>query len=228
MLSPNALIKDFPPKRDFVYAPPSGPLPIIAQGEDYILIDKPAGLLSVPGKTEPDCAEARLRAVFPEARTVHRLDMATSGLMIFALTHHAQRHLGLQFENRQMRKQYLARVDGEMAEETGEIDLPMIADWPNRPRQMIDFERGKSAVTRWEALAREGGTTRVALFPKTGRSHQLRLHLASIGHPILGDRIYAQDAVFNAAETLQLHAAELGFREPTGGAQITATCPCPF
>lgn len=210
-----------PPRRAFTYAPPNGDIEIIHRGEDYLIINKPSGLLSVPGKSEPDCVQSRLLTQYPEALSVHRLDMATSGMMIFALTPHAQRHLGLQFEKRQIEKVYIARIDGHPEKDSGEIDLPLIADWPNRPRQMVCHERGKPAFTRWEIIEREASASRVALYPKTGRSHQLRVHMLALGHPILGDRIYAEDRIFNAAPHLQLHAQCLHFREPTGGKPVS-------
>jgi len=210
-----------PERRAFTYAPPMGNIEIIHRGEDYLIINKPSGLLSVPGKSEPDCVQSRLLKQVPEALTIHRLDMATSGIMIFALTPHAQRHLGLQFEKRQIDKIYIARIDGNPAQDSGEIDLPLIADWPNRPRQMVCHERGKSALTRWKILDREEDAARVALYPKTGRSHQLRVHMFELGHPILGDRIYAEDRIFNAAPRLQLHAQTLRFREPIGGKSVS-------
>ena len=216
------------PRRDFTYDPPRGPLSILAETGDYLIIDKPAGLLSVPGKTEPDCVVSRLQAERPEALTIHRLDMATSGLMVFARNAHAQRHLGLQFEKRQLEKTYIACVAGHVTGESGQITEPLIADWPNRPRQKICYETGKDAVTHWEVMAREGDVTRLRLMPKTGRSHQLRVHMAHIGHPILGDRIYAPDDVFNASPRLQLHAHQLRFRQPTGGDWVDYESPSPF
>ncbi len=225
MLSQSGLT-DFP-KRDFVYAPPPG-LPILHINDDYIIIDKPSGLLSVPGKSELDCAEQRLRRIHPEALTVHRLDMATSGLMIFARNPKAQRHLGLQFEKRQTEKTYIARIAGIPKQAEGMIDWPLIADWPNRPRQKVCYEHGKSALTHWVVQESKDDVTRVALHPKTGRSHQLRVHMAELGHPILGDRIYAPDDVFYAADRLQLHALMLRFRQPTGGDWVIYESPCPF
>lgn len=189
--------------------------------------DKPSGLLSVPAKPPgpADCLEARARAAFPETLLVHRLDRDTSGVMVFARTRLAQRHLGWQFERRQVAKTYVARVAGEVAGEAGRVELPLIADWPNRPKQMVSFERGKPAVTEWRVLAREAGATRVELRPLTGRSHQLRVHLAEIGHPILGDPFYGDPA---AADRLQLHAAAIGFRHPDGGAWVSFAAPVPF
>jgi len=231
-VQPNRPTPTLPERRDFIYNPPTGDIEIIHHGEDYLIVNKPAGLLSVPGKNEPDCVEARLKAQFSNALTVHRLDMATSGLMIFALTAHAQRHIGLQFEKRQTEKTYVALVDGHVDKDSGEIDLPLIADWPNRPRQMVSFEHGKSALTRWKVLERSTingqAVTRMALYPKTGRSHQLRVHMFAIGHPILGDMIYAEDRIFSAAKRLCLHAQCLSFREPTGGKAVSYEINCKF
>ncbi len=195
-----------------------------------LVLDKPSGLLSVPAKPpgSADCLEARVRAAFPEALLIHRLDGDTSGVMIFARTRLAQRHLGWQFERRQVRKAYVARVEGRVAGEEGTIDLPLIADWPNRPKQMVDFARGKPAVTDWRVLAREPAATRLGLRPHTGRSHQLRVHLLAIGHPILGDGFYAPPAALTAADRLQLHAERIGFRHPEGGAWVEFHCPAPF
>jgi len=216
------------PKRDFEYAPSAAPLEIIHHGQDLIVINKPSGLLSVPGKTEPDCAQARLQALIPNALTVHRLDMATSGLMVFAANPAAQRHLGLQFEKRMARKSYAARVWGEVKSKEGSVDLPLICDWPNRPLQKVCHETGKPAQTNWEVTGREAGITRLALFPLTGRSHQLRVHCLEMGHPIVGDRLYAHDAAFAAAERLQLHAEYLSVRNPSGGAWMEFHAPAQF
>ncbi len=215
-------------KREFVYAPPKAPLSYIFTDDDLIIVEKPSGLLSVPGKTEPDCLEARIRADFPEALTVHRLDMATSGVMVFARNANAQRHIGLQFEKRMTEKTYLARVWGQLAKDEGQIDLPLITDWPNRPRQMICHERGKTSLTEWKVIGREDAVTRVELYPKTGRSHQLRVHMLTIGHPILGDRLYAPENAYEAAPRLQLHAHKLKLRKPTGGDWIEFVSPCNF
>lgn len=215
-------------KRDFVYAPSQSPLSYIYTDEDFIIVDKPSGLLSVPGKTEPDCLEARIRVEYPESLTVHRLDMATSGVMVFARNANAQRHVGLQFEKRMTEKTYIARVWKRVENDEGEVNLPLITDWPNRPRQMICHERGKPSLTQWEVIEREEQATRLALYPKTGRSHQLRVHMLAIGHPILGDRLYAHENAFKAASRLQLHAHKLKLRKPTGGEWIEFTSPCPF
>lgn len=214
----------------FIYAPPCAPLDILHQDDDVLLVNKPSGLLSVPGKAieHADCLETRVKAAFADALLVHRLDMDTSGVMIFARNKAAQRHLGLQFERKHLEKTYIARVWGKMVDDSGTVDLPLIVDWPNRPLQMVDHERGKPSVTNWEVLEREGDTTRVALFPKTGRSHQLRVHMLELGHPILGDRFYGNTMVQAAADRLQLHAETLRFRCPTGGEWLTVSAPLPF
>jgi len=215
-------------KREFIYDPPQEPLSYIYTDDDIIIVEKPSGLLSVPGKTEPDCLEARIRKAYPESLTIHRLDMATSGIMVFARNTNAQRHIGLQFEKRMTEKTYIARVSGDVQSDQGRVDLPLITDWPNRPKQMICHDRGKTSLTSWQVLEREDKTTRLALFPKTGRSHQLRVHMLAIGHPILGDRLYADDNAFMAAERLQLHAHKLKLRKPTDGEWIEFSSPCPF
>ena len=215
-------------KRDFVYAPPHNPLTYLYVDNDIIIVEKPSGLLSVPGKTEPDCLEARIRKDYPESLTIHRLDMATSGVMVFARNANAQRHIGLQFEKRMTEKTYIARVWGSVEKDEGEINLPLITDWPNRPKQMVCHERGKQSLTEWKVLEREAEATRLELYPKTGRSHQLRVHMLELGHPILGDRLYADDDAFHAAPRLQLHAHKLKLRKPTGGDWAEFTSPCPF
>jgi tRNA pseudouridine32 synthase/23S rRNA pseudouridine746 synthase len=217
-----------PERRDFTYAPSTAPLTIIYQDDDLLVVDKPAGLLSVPGRQLPDNLQTRLKVLHPESLLVHRLDMATSGVMVFARNKPAQRHLGLQFERRHTSKSYIARVSGKVDGESGRINLPLIADWPNRPRQMVSWEHGKPSVTDWEVLGREANETRLALHPVTGRSHQLRVHCWAMGHPILGDRIYAMDDVFEAASGLQLHALKLGLRHPKDGTPISFESPCPF
>ena len=215
-------------KRSFVYAPSQEPLTYIYTDDDLIIVEKPSGLLSVPGKTEPDCLEARIRADYPESLTVHRLDMATSGVMVFARNANAQRHIGLQFERRITEKTYIARVWGQIKANEGKVDLPLITDWPNRPRQMVCHQRGKPSLTEWKVLDREETATRVELYPKTGRSHQLRVHMLSLGHAILGDRLYAEEDAFNAVPRLQLHAHKLKLRKPKGGEWIEFTSLCPF
>jgi tRNA pseudouridine32 synthase / 23S rRNA pseudouridine746 synthase len=191
-----------------------------------VVLDKPSGLLTVPAKPPgpQDCLEARVRARFPEALLVHRLDRDTSGLVVFARSRLAQRHLGWQFERRQVAKRYVARVAGAVAGEAGRIEAPLACDWPNRPRQMV-CEGGRAAATEWRVLAREAGASRLALAPLTGRSHQLRVHCADLGHPILGDPLYGDPTT---ADRLQLHAERIGFRHPDGGAPVAFASPCPF
>lgn len=211
------------------YTPPDTPLSILHDDHQVLIVDKPSGLLSVPGKGAhlSDCLIARVQAVFPQALLVHRLDRDTSGVMVFALTPHAQRHLGLQFEKRQTKKTYVARVFGHMAEKTGSVDLPLIVDWPNRPLQKVDHETGKEAITDWKVMRTEGSNTRVRLFPKTGRSHQLRVHMLALGHPILGDPFYAKGEALEAPR-LMLHAESLRFRHPDGGKGMNFRAPVPF
>ena len=212
------------------YTPPDGPLAVLYRDDDLLLVDKPSGLLSVPGKPEShrDCLETRVKAAFPEALLIHRLDMETSGVMVFAMNPRAQKLINGQFERRIVKKTYVARVDGVLAADAGQIDLPLIADWPNRPLQKVCRETGKPARTRWQVLARERTATRVELRPETGRSHQLRVHMMSIGHPILGDPFYADDPIWLAAPRLQLHALALSLRHPDGGAWRRFSAPCPF
>ena len=211
------------------YAPPDTPLEILHQDHEILLVDKPAGLLSVPGRGEHlrDSLLVRVQAAFPEALLVHRLDRDTSGVMVFALTPAAQRHLGLQFERRHVKKTYIARVWGRVAEKTGTVDLPLIVDWPNRPLQMVDHQRGKPALTEWRVARYENGTTRLRLMPKTGRSHQLRVHMREIGHPIVGDPFYATGAA-REAPRMMLHSESLRLRHPDGGKALTYSATCPF
>ena len=214
-----------------VYAPPLSPyLKIIYQDEDVLLLDKPSGLLTVPGKATEhrDCLQLRAQRVFPGASIVHRLDMATSGLLLMAMNKHSHRHISRQFELRQTSKTYQARVFGKLVADQGSVDLPLICDWPNRPKQMVDFERGKQALTHWRVLAREQDSTLVELLPITGRSHQLRVHMLSLGHPILGDRLYAHPQALAMSPRLQLHACQLSFTHPQSGLSLNFHSPCPF
>lgn len=211
------------------YAPPDVPLDVVHADHEILIVGKPEGLLSVPGKGAhlADCLLSRVQAVFPEALLVHRLDRDTSGVMVFALTPHAQRHLGLQFEKRQVKKTYVARVWGKLTEKTGQIDLPLIVDWPNRPKQMVDHDNGKPALTEWRVQRSADTETRLRLFPKTGRSHQLRVHCLAIGHPILGDPFYATGPARNHAR-LMLHSENVRFRHPDGGKGMSFTVKTPF
>ena len=212
-----------------VYSPPDDPPVIVYEDAELLVVDKQAGLLSVPGKGEhlADCLLSRLQVMFAETLLVHRLDRDTSGLMVFAKTPHAQRHLGLQFEKRMVKKTYVARVWGVPAEKSGTIDLPLIVDWPNRPRQKVCHETGRSAVTEWRRLRVDGDTARLRLYPRTGRSHQLRVHCLELGHPILGDPFYATGPA-RVFPRLMLHAEELRIKHPEGGRSIRFRSPAPF
>ena len=205
------------------------PLDVVHVDHEILVVGKPEGLLSVPGKGEhlADCLLSRVQAAFPDALLVHRLDRDTSGVMAFALTPHAQRHLGLQFEKRHIKKAYVARVWGEMTEKTGIVDLPLAVDWPNRPRQMVDHENGRPALTEWRAQRSGNGETRLRLFPKTGRSHQLRVHCLALGHPILGDPLYATGEALQYPR-MMLHSESLRLRHPDGGVGMTFKVKTPF
>ena len=194
------------------------------------MVNKPSGLLSVPGRAEAhrDCLLTRLQVVHPEALLIHRLDMDTSGLMIFARSKQAQRHIGKQFESRQVSKTYIARVTGHPPENSGIVDLPLIVDWPNRPLQMVDHARGKQAITRWRVLSRDNTSSLMELTPETGRSHQLRVHMKALGHPIIGDRFYASQDIAKLSPRLLLHAEKIALIQPDSGAWVTFHCPHPF
>ena len=202
-------------------------LEIIYNDAAFLAVNKPTHLLSVPGRgpDKQDCLYHRVLEQFPDALMVHRLDMDTSGLVLFARSPEAQRHLSLQFEKREISKTYVAIVEGVIEQDEGMVDYPMRKDMEQRlpPKHIIDCVLGKKAVTEWRVLKRSEETTRVALFPKTGRSHQLRVHMESIGHPIVGDPIYG-----HPAERLMLHAERLSFPHPMTGDPIRLECPAPF
>lgn len=212
---------------DPTYRPPSGPLVILHEDDMLLVLDKPAGLLSQAGMRPElaDCLEARAREYCASVTLVHRLDRDTSGILVFAKTPEAHRHLGLQFERRHLSKRYIAVVAGRVVEETGRIDAPLRSDWPNRPKQKI-CSTGKHARTDWRVIERGGETTRLDLVPLTGRTHQLRVHLDSIGHPIMGDVLYAPPGAQD--RRLMLHATSMTLRHPIGGAPLTIESPCPF
>jgi tRNA pseudouridine32 synthase/23S rRNA pseudouridine746 synthase len=211
------------------YAPPDDPLDVIHADHEILIVNKPSGLLSVPGKGPhlADCLIARVQVAFPQALLIHRLDRDTSGVMVFALTRHAQRHIGLQFEKRMTKKTYVARVWGMLDPKKGTVDLPLIVDWENRPLQKVCHETGKSAQTDWRVLRNDARESRVRLMPKTGRSHQLRVHMLSLGHPILGDPFYAQGEA-REYERLMLHSEELRLRHPDGGEGVKFRARAPF
>ena len=200
------------------YAPPPDTgLDIVYADSSFVVVSKPAELLSVPGRGVgmDDCLVSRVQARYPDALAVHRLDMSTSGLMVLARGSEVHRNLSRQFEMRQVKKRYLAVVDGVLNKNSGEIDLPLICDWPNRPRQMVDHVIGKPSLTKYRVLESdlEASMSRVELEPITGRSHQLRVHMASLGHPILGDDLYGGAATARAGRLL-LQATDLGFFHP--------------
>lgn len=212
-------------------------MPRVIHADDALLVlDKPAGLLAVPGRQEPDCLAVRIQAQYSDALIVHRLDQATSGLMVMARGAVVQRVLSRAFAARHVHKRYVALVaghlpkpkpdaDADAADGWGEINLPLLADWPRRPRQKVDFEQGKPSRTRWRVLSHEGNATRLELEPVTGRTHQLRVHLLALGHPILGDALYAPSA---AAPRLMLHASLLELAHPASGKAMTLFSPPPF
>ena len=207
------------------------------------MANKPAGLLSVPGRglDKADCLSARIQKEFPDARSVHRLDMSTSGLLVFARGADMHRRLSCLFREREVKKFYIAIVSGRVELTSGEVDLPLASDWPNRPRQMVNFTVGKSSLTRYRLLGYmkypihasmhhgEPGlsASRVELEPVTGRTHQLRVHMAAIGHQVLGDKLYGGN-VGNSAERLLLHARELSFVHPLSEELLTLTSEPPF
>ncbi len=210
--------------------PPVEPVSIVHADRHLVIADKPAGLLSVPGRgaDKADCLAGRLRVAFPDIMTVHRLDMETSGLMVFARDAGTQAALSRAFEQRAVDKRYEAIVWGVPDEGAGLIDLPIAADWPNRPRQRIDAGHGKPARTAWQRAGEAAGHARLILVPVTGRTHQLRLHLNAIGHPVLGDRLYGPPEAQQASPRLLLHATGLAFAHPATGDGLRFTSPCPF
>jgi tRNA pseudouridine32 synthase/23S rRNA pseudouridine746 synthase len=202
----------------------------VLYADDHMLVaEKSAGLLSVPGRLpqHKDCLITRLQGLYPDALTVHRLDMATSGLMVFARGPEVHRTLSKTFADRQVDKRYIAVVAGDLSAD-GEVDLPLIKDWPNRPRQMVDHATGKPSLTRYRILGRGQGTTRIELEPVTGRTHQLRVHMMAIGHPILGDDFYASPEIEALSPRLLLHAERLSLPHPVSGARADFHSAAPF
>jgi tRNA pseudouridine32 synthase/23S rRNA pseudouridine746 synthase len=226
---------------DFIYNPPMNPyLEIIFQDEDILVLNKASGLLSVPGRLpeHQDCLQNRVQRVLPTATIVHRLDMATSGIIIMALNKPSHVFISRQFEQRKTQKSYIARVFGHIKEQQGSVDLPLICDWPNRPKQKVDHENGKQSLTHYQVLSYdklssesthpENESTLVELTPITGRSHQLRVHMLALGHPILGDRLYAHEQALTVSPRLQLHARNLSLAHPVTGEVLSFVAPCPF
>ncbi len=215
------------------YIPPAhNGLDICYRDDSLLILNKPCGLLSVPGRGEDkrDSLSTRVQAEYPDAMIVHRLDMATSGLMLLALGTPMQKALSRLFQQREIDKAYQAIVTGQLDNPSGEIDLPLITDWPNRPRQKVDYATGKPSLTRYQLLDYAAGQqrSRVSLVPVTGRSHQLRVHMSALGHAILGDQLYATKTVRKQASRLLLHACELGFKHPLTGNRIHVHSAAPF
>ena len=210
-------------------------IPVIHVDDSFVVLNKPSGMLSVPGRgpEKQDCLSSRVQTLFADALVVHRLDMATSGLLVMARGPLAQRRLNDAFAQRMVHKRYIAWVSGQLetpGDDWRDIDLPIIVDWPNRPLRVIDHQRGQASVTRVRAVQIDptGNRTLVELEPITGRSHQLRVHLQAIGHPILGDALYAPGAVAAMASRLQLHASNLAFPHPVTSAMVRFDCNADF
>ena len=226
MAAANSSTDDAPP-----YQVPHSqePIRLLFRDPHLLIVDKPTLLLSVPGRhpLNHDCLLNRLNVRYPGVSAVHRLDLDTSGVMVIPRHREALSRLARQFQERRIDKTYIARVAGHVAEAVGECDLPLIADWPNRPKQKVCFETGKQSLTRWRVLSRDDTSSLLLLAPVTGRSHQLRLHMREIGHPILGCDFYAPEAVLKAAPRLLLHATSLRFSHPLSGEVLTAHSPAP-
>lgn len=216
--------------------PPRAAVPpgftLIHADSALLVVAKPSGLLSVPGRgpDKQDCLITRVQVDYPAALIVHRLDFDTSGLLVMALGKTMHRALSILFQERQVDKRYLAVVAGELAQASGEVCLPLIVDWPNRPRHIVDVKNGKPSLTRYRVLSHDAAKrcTRVELTPETGRTHQLRVHMQALGHPILGDSLYADAAGQSQADRLLLHAEYLAFTHPESGQRLAFDCPAPF
>ena len=219
---------------DIYNPPPAGPLPVIYVDDAMVVLNKPAGLLTVPGRGEAkqDCLSKRTQDVYPEALIVHRLDRDTSGLVVMARGIVAQRAINLAFEKRQVDKCYEAVVAGllPLGEAWQEIDLPLLVDWPNRPKRTVNHAEGQQALTRWRCIAADAvrHCSRVELEPVTGRTHQLRVHMQALGHPMLGDTLYATPEALALSDRLQLHARTLLIPHPVSGLQMKFHAPVPF
>ena len=216
---------------NFVYMPPQGELSILYEDDDLVIIEKPAGLLSVPGRLPEhhDSAYYRVLEQFPNAKITHRLDMATSGILMFAKHRDAEVAVSKMFQARTVKKNYIALVQGKLPD-TGRIEVPLITDWENRPRQIVHFELGKQALTLYEHLEYDEAkdVSRVLLTPITGRSHQLRVHLQYIGHPITGDKLYHPQPTRSPLGRMALHASYLAFTQPLSGVELEIVCDAAF
>ena len=216
---------------NFIYSPPQEDLVIVYEDDDLVVIEKPAGLLSVPGRLpeHQDSAYLRVLAQFPQAKITHRLDMATSGILMFAKHRDAEVAVSKMFQASTVDKHYIALVQGQLDAE-GSVEVPLITDWENRPRQIVHFELGKPAKTLYQALSYDIETdiTRVLLTPITGRSHQLRVHMQYIGHPITGDKLYHPEPTRSPLKRMALHASFLAFQQPLSGQSVAIHGSVPF
>jgi len=218
---------------DVIYCPPPDQgLDLVFLDEAMLVLNKPAGLLSVPGRGEgrEDCMISRAARRYDDAMIVHRLDMATSGMLVLARGQAMQRALSMLFQDRHVSKRYVALVHGLLVSDAGEVALPLITDWPNRPMQMVCHERGKPSLTRYRVLSRDAilNQTRVELEPVTGRSHQLRVHMLALGHPIVGDPLYGDQVVQAAWPRLMLHASRLTLPHPVSRVEQVFESAAPF
>ncbi len=213
------------------YSAPSG-FTLLHADRELLVLNKPSGLLSVPGRgpEKQDCLITRVQVDYPDALIVHRLDFDTSGLLVMARGKEMHRCLSILFQNRQVDKRYVAMVDGQLDESAGEINLPLLVDWPNRPRHIVDYVAGKPSLTRYRVLSHNADKhySRVELTPETGRTHQLRVHMQALGHPILGDSLYADAKAFEKADRLLLHAEYLAFPHPKTAQPLSFTCTADF
>jgi len=211
---------------------PQSEFDLLYTDDTMLMVNKPSGLLSVPGRGEDkqDCLIRRVQTQYPDALIVHRLDCDTSGLLVMARGKEMHRRLSILFQNRQVEKHYVAVVEGRLAQDSGQVDLPLIVDWPNRPLHKVDFETGKPSLTLYRVLSYDaaGHCTRIELTPQTGRTHQLRVHMQALGHPILGDSLYADPATKAKSDRLLLHAEYLSFPHPASGEHVAFTCAASF
>ncbi len=215
----------------FKYSPPFTPyFEILFEDDDILVLNKQTGLLSVPGRLpeHKDSLYKRILSVYPTAKIIHRLDLETSGIIVLALNKHAQSHISKQFQQRTIKKTYIADVFGSLKPLNGSVDLPLICDWPNRPKQIVCYENGKPSLTHYKVLQSHAKHSRIELTPVTGRSHQLRVHMQSLKHPILGDPLYADGQALNMTNRLHLHAQELILEHPTTGEVLTFTSKACF
>ena len=214
------------------FTQPQSDFTLIYADTQLLVVSKPSGMLSVPGRGEEkqDCLVKRVQVDYPDALIVHRLDCDTSGLLVLARGKLMHRRLSIQFQERQVDKRYVAVVAGKLTPTAGEVNLPLIVDWPNRPLHKVDHDIGKPSLTLYRVVAYDADedSSRVELTPETGRTHQLRVHMQALGHPILGDSLYADPASRAKADRLLLHAEYLAFQHPESGKRLEFNCPAGF